>query len=129
MHFSSSRRVVLVGHSLASIIATRAAQLLDCSPTLLISIEGNLTPADAYFSGQAARFDGPEAVHAWFQAKIVEMAKHDEVVRQYSCRFEFADPKTLWTLGRSVLGYPSPGNDLVRLNLNPLLLGPSEHDR
>jgi pimeloyl-ACP methyl ester carboxylesterase len=113
VRFSSSRRVVLVGHSMAGIVATRAAQMLDCS--LLISLEGNLTLADAYFSGQAARFDEPEVFHGWFQSRILEMAKDDEVLRRYSCSLEFADPKTLWTLGRSVLSYSSPGDDLLGL--------------
>jgi pimeloyl-ACP methyl ester carboxylesterase len=115
VHFSSSRRVVLVGHSMAGIIATRAAQILNCSPTLLISIEGNLTLADAYFSGQAARFDEPEAFHTWFQSKILEMAKRDEVLRRFSCSLQFADPKTLWTLGRSVLNHSNPGDDFLGL--------------
>jgi pimeloyl-ACP methyl ester carboxylesterase len=115
VHFSLSRRVVLVGHSMASIIATCTARLLHDSPTLLISIEGNLTLADAYFSGQAARFDEPEAFHAWFQSKILEMAAHDEELRRYSCSLQFADPKTLWTLGRSVLAYPNPGDDFLSL--------------
>jgi pimeloyl-ACP methyl ester carboxylesterase len=115
VHFSSSRRVVLVGHSMAGIIATRAAQMLNCSPSLLISIEGNLTLADAYFSGQAACFDEPEAFYASFQSKILEMAKGDEVFRRFSCSLQFVDPKTLWTLGRSVLNYSGPGDDLLGL--------------
>jgi pimeloyl-ACP methyl ester carboxylesterase len=114
-HFSPSRRVVLVGHSMAGIVATRTAQLLDCSPSLVISIEGNLTLADAYFSGQAARFDQPEAFHAWFQSEILEWAKHDEVLRRFSCSLQFADPNTLWTLGRSALNCPNPGDDFLGL--------------
>jgi pimeloyl-ACP methyl ester carboxylesterase len=115
VRLSSSRRVVLVGHSMASIIATRAAQMLNCAPTLLISIEGNLTLADAYFSGQAARFDEPEVFHGWFRSKILEMAQRDEVLRRFSCSLQFADPMTLWTLGRSVLNCSTPGDDLLGL--------------
>jgi pimeloyl-ACP methyl ester carboxylesterase len=113
---SSSRRIVLVGHSVAGIIATRTAQMPDYSPGLVLSVEGNLTPADAYFSGQAANFDEPESFYTWFQSKILEMAKHDEVFRRYSCSLQLADPRTLWTLGRSVLSYPNPGRDFLSLS-------------
>lgn len=107
-HFSSSRRVVLVGHSMAAIIAVRAAQMLNFRPNLVISVEGNLTLADAFFSGQAANFDDPESFYTSFLSKIIEMSKRDEIFHRFSCSLQFADPKTLWTLGRSVLGYPNP---------------------
>lgn len=113
--FSFSRRIVFVGHSVAGIIATRLALTLDCSFRLVISVEGNLTLADAYFSGQAANFDEPDSFYAWFQSRILETAKHDEALRRYSCSLQFADPRTLWTLGRSVLGYASPGHDYLSL--------------
>lgn len=112
---SSSRRVVLVAHSMAGIIATRVAPMLRSSPTLVINIEGNLTLADAYFSGQAAVFDDPGRFYASFQSKIRERAKTDEALHRYSCSVQFADPRTLWTLGRSVLEYPAPGADYLSL--------------
>jgi pimeloyl-ACP methyl ester carboxylesterase len=41
VNFSSTRRIVLVGHSVAGIIATRTALMPDCSPALMMSVEGN----------------------------------------------------------------------------------------
>lgn len=111
---SGKRRIVLVGHSVAGIIATRTALMADRPPGLVISVEGNLTLADAYFSGQAAKFAEPESFYTWFRSTILETAKH-EIFRQYSCSLELADPRTLWTLGRSVLDYPSPGRDFLSL--------------
>ena len=113
--FSLSRRIVLVGHSVGGIIATRMALTGDHSPDLVISVEGNLTLSDAYFSGQAANFDEPESYYAWLRSKILEKAADDEVFRRYSCNLQLADPRTLWTLGRSVLDHPSPGRDFVSL--------------
>jgi pimeloyl-ACP methyl ester carboxylesterase len=115
LHFSSSRRVVLVGHSMASIIAVRTAQILNRLPALLISVEGNLTLADAYFSGQAANFDQPQPFYNSFRSKIFELAKSDEIFHRFSCNLQFADPRTLWTLGRSVLNYPNPGQDFLSI--------------
>ncbi len=114
--FSLARRIVLVAHSAAAITATRAALLLDSPPDLVISVEGNLTLADAFFSGQAAKFDEPEPFYAWFRGQIVERARQDEIFRRYACSLQFADPRTLWTLGRSVLGYPEPGRAFLSLS-------------
>lgn len=113
--FSAHRRVVLVGHSIAGIIATRAAQMLDCRPSLVISVEGNLTRADAFYSGQAANFEEPQRFYSAFQSRILQLAQRDDSVRRYFCSLHFADPHTLWTLGRSVLNCATPGEDFVSL--------------
>ena len=89
--------------------------MLHSSPTLVISIEGNLTLADAYLSGQAADFDDPNRFYASFQSKIREMAKLDEALLRFSCSVQFADSRTLWTLGRSVLEFSAPGADYLSL--------------
>jgi pimeloyl-ACP methyl ester carboxylesterase len=113
---SSSRAVVLVAHSMAAMIATKAARVLRTPPMLVISIEGNLTLADAYLSGQAANFDDAGAFYLSFQSKILDMAKCDAALRRFASSVECADPKTLWTLGRSVLGNPNPGIDFLGLS-------------
>jgi pimeloyl-ACP methyl ester carboxylesterase len=112
---SSSRRVVLVAHSMGSIIATETARLLERLPELVISVEGNLTLADAYFSGEAARFADPRTFHAHFQRKILELAACDETLRRFSDRIRHADSRTLWVLGRSVLARQTPGSDFLGL--------------
>jgi pimeloyl-ACP methyl ester carboxylesterase len=112
---SSSRAVVLVAHSMAALIATRAARLLGVLPTLVISVEGNLTSADAYLSGHAAGFDDAGTFASSFRSRIRELAKHDEAARRFACSVEFADPKTLWTLGRSIARCPDPGADFLSL--------------
>jgi pimeloyl-ACP methyl ester carboxylesterase len=113
--FSASRSVILVGHSMASIIATRAAQLLHHPPRLVISLEGNLTLADAYLTGQAAQFQTPEAFFTSFQNQILRMAEQDDIMRRYAASLQFADPATLWALGRSVVEQPDPGMAFVNL--------------
>jgi pimeloyl-ACP methyl ester carboxylesterase len=112
---SSSRSVVLVGHSMAAIIATEAARLLDRMPELVISIEGNLVPADAYFSGQAARFDQPDLFHHHFHGQMARLAARDTSLRGFAENVRRADPASLWTLGRSVAARQTPGLDFVGL--------------
>ena len=114
-HYSATRPVVLAGHSMAGIIASRTAQLLQRSTALVVSIEGNLTRADAYFTGLAAQFDTPHAFYAAFRSRILRRAKRDEILRRFACSLEFADAMTLWTLGRSVIDRADPGGDFLRL--------------
>jgi pimeloyl-ACP methyl ester carboxylesterase len=113
--FSRSRPVVLVGHSMAGLIASRAAALLRRPPALIIGVEANLTPKDAYFTGLAARFDEPIAFYESFRRQILRMARGDEIVQRFACSLEFADPVTLWTLGRSVAAQKDPGGAFRRL--------------
>ncbi|MGH8243301.1 MAG: alpha/beta fold hydrolase [Steroidobacteraceae bacterium] len=113
--FSGSRPVVLVGHSAAGLIASRAATMLGRQAALVIGVEANLTRADAYFTGLAVRFDEPTAFHACFLQQILRMARRDEIVRRFVCSLEFADPTTLWTLGRSVGAQTDPGAAFRRL--------------
>ena len=112
---SGSRRVVLVARSMGSIIATETARLLPRLPELVISVEGNLTLADAYFSGEAARFDEPKRFHDHFQRKVLELAAADRTLQRFSDNVRNADPRTLWALGRSVLAYRTPGSDFLGL--------------
>jgi pimeloyl-ACP methyl ester carboxylesterase len=114
-HFSASRPLVLLGHSMAGIIASRTARSLDRSAALVIGVEANLTRADAYFTGLAARFDDPEAFYGSLLSRIWRLARHDEVVRRFASSLQFADPRTLWTLGRSVWAQHEPGADFRRL--------------
>jgi pimeloyl-ACP methyl ester carboxylesterase len=113
---SASRAVVLVAHSMAAIIATKAARMLRSPPMLVISIEGNLTLADAYLSGQAAAFDDAAEFYSSFRSRILEMATRDEALRRFARAVESADAKTLWTLGRSVVDCADPGADFLRLS-------------
>lgn len=113
--YSASRPIVLVAHSMASLIASRTARLLRRPPALVISIEGNLTRADAYYTGLAAQFDAPDEFYASFRSRIMTTARRSEVVRRFACSLQFADPMTLWTLGRSVSDDPDPGAAFLRL--------------
>jgi pimeloyl-ACP methyl ester carboxylesterase len=113
--FSRSRPVVLVGHSMAGIIASEAAARLDRPPVLVIGVEANLTPQDACFTGLAARFDQPATFYETFRRQIRRMARRDVVVHRFACSLEFADPASLFRLGRSVVTRKDPGAAFRRL--------------
>ena len=60
-HVSAFGVKFILAHSVASIIATLVAEKSNGAIQKIYSLEGNLTPADAYFSGTAAEFDHAEA--------------------------------------------------------------------
>jgi pimeloyl-ACP methyl ester carboxylesterase len=97
--------VGFVGHSLGAAVAVKAVSKLD-RVVGVFSIEGNLTPADAYFSGLAMEFEVPGEFRAYLLARIRDLAaggqssRHD-ALRRYHARLSRADPETLWRIGRS----------------------------
>jgi pimeloyl-ACP methyl ester carboxylesterase len=113
--FSQSRPVVLVGHSMAGLIASETALALPRPPILVIGVDANLTPQDAYFTGLAARYAEPAAFYASFRRQILRMARDDKIILRFACSLEFADPATLWRLGRSVAAREDPGASFRRL--------------
>lgn len=113
--FSRSRPVALVGHSMAGVIASHAAARLRRAPAMVIGVEANLTPADAYFTGLAARFDEPVAFYTTLRSRVLQVARKDAGAGRFACSLEFADPMTLWTLGRSVFSESDPGDAFRRL--------------
>jgi pimeloyl-ACP methyl ester carboxylesterase len=97
--------VGFVGHSLGAAVAAKAVRRIE-RPAGLLSIEGNLTEADAYFSGQAADFDDPEEFRTHLMSRIGELAeratssRRDALLR-YRASLARTDARTPWTIGRA----------------------------
>jgi pimeloyl-ACP methyl ester carboxylesterase len=90
---------ILLAHSVASIIgsvALRKSSLLDT----ILSVEGNITADDAYFSGTAADYDDPLAFRTAFLDRLERMAEGSDIVTRYRENVARADPIALWELGR-----------------------------
>lgn len=90
---------IVIGHSLGSIVASLAASQPASPIETIISIEGNLTPEDAYFSGSAAKYDDPESFRSAFLARLADMAVDNRTMARYRSEVAKADPKSLWELG------------------------------
>lgn len=115
-HLTESGARVVMAHSVASIIAALSAQI-DGSPIdLILSLEGNLTPEDAYFSGSAAGYGSAEAFRSAFLARLGRMVETggSEIAR-YREHVARADLRSLWELGCDAHDYSNkfmPGEDL-----------------
>ena len=108
------RAETLVAHSVSSIIASLAARQSNGGIRNIVSLEGNLTAEDAYFSGTAADFDDPTVFRSAFLGRLACMAS-DPIVAGYRRRVEQANPEALWMLGRDAKRFSAknhPGNVL-----------------
>lgn len=117
---------VVVAHSAASIVASRAATEAEAGIRTVISLEGNLTEADAYFSGQAADHESPAAFVEAFLGHLDQMPA-DSLIARYRARVAEADPHALWVLGGDVASFSvgsAPGELLQRTGSAAYLYNP-----
>ncbi len=92
--------VTLVGHSLGAALAVRAAHDLAEHCTAVVSIEGNLTTQDSYFSGQATRHDDPHDFKHAFVDQVRTLVADERAPASYAESAAVADPLSMWSLGR-----------------------------
>lgn len=90
---------IIVAHSVASIVASLAATRSDCPIKTILSLEGNITAEDAYFSGTAADHPDPQSFRTAFLARLDDMAAGNPIIARYRRTVETADPLALWQLG------------------------------
>ena len=98
---SPNTAVLLVGHSLGSVIATRVARKLNELVKGVFSIEGNLTRSDGYFSAKAPEFPSADAFYGYFLDLIYQRAEKSEVYQRYLASIRLADPEAMMAWGRS----------------------------
>ncbi len=107
---------IIIAHSVASIIASLAATRV-CSPIeTILSLEGNITAEDAYFSGTAAEHSDPCAFQRAFLERLDAMAAHAPMIGRYRQSVSEADPLALWELGTDARLFSSdqvPGDVLI----------------
>ncbi len=118
---------IVLGHSVASIIASLAALRDNSTVETIFSLEGNLTAEDAYFSGTAVRYDTPAAFRDAFLTRLSEMATEQPIIARYRDVVETADPVALWRLGKDAHQFSSeyvPGEILSRAANTTYLYNP-----
>lgn len=89
----------VLAHSVSSIIASLAARRPNSPVRSILSLEGNLTPDDAYFSGTAANYSNAVDFRTAFLGRLDEIAKADPIIARYRGIVERADARALWELG------------------------------
>ena len=115
---TAKRSSIVIAHSVASIIATLAAHKPDSSIETVISLEGNLTPEDAYFSGTASDYDDPDSFRTAFLCRLDQMIETQPIIERYRNEVVKADPQSLWELGHDAFRYSQhhvPGDELAKV--------------
>jgi len=110
--------VTLVGHSLGSAVAVRAAPQLDGQCQAVVSIEGNLTADDAFLTGQAAGYADPDEFKTSLAAQIDQLVTAGRAPASFAESVRAADAATMWALGRDVVLQSSDdgfGHEFLRL--------------
>lgn len=98
---SPQRSVVLLGHSLGGIVATRAAKTWSQQVRAVVSIEGNLTRADTFGTGKTVGVRDASAFHCEYCAAMLAQANGNEALLRYYASLRFADPRALVSWGQS----------------------------
>ena len=117
----------LIGHSVASIIASMAADRLDGQIIRHFSLEGNLTDKDAYFSGKAAQFASAGDFMDYCKIRNSNADPDDAILMRYWQRVVTSDASALWQLGLSAFRYSQkavPGDLLQRASPVTYLYNP-----
>lgn len=90
---------IVVAHSVGSITASLAARHENSNIDTIISLEGNLTPEDAYHSGTAAGFENAVDFRSAFLERLDKLANDQPAIARYRSAVAKADPQSLWELG------------------------------
>lgn len=109
------RARLVIAHSLSSIIASLAARRMPSAIDTILSLEGNLTAKDAYFSGTAADFSNAREFRSAFLNRLEVLAAKQPIVARYRDSVAAADSQALWELGcdaRRFSGDRHPGEFL-----------------
>jgi len=93
----------VLAHSAASIVAALAATAPGSGIRTIISLEGNLTKSDAFYSGRAAEYDTPDAFREAFLGLLERASVSDPLVARYRSRVARANARALWVLGNEVV--------------------------
>ena len=108
-----------IGHSVGAILAVEVALKLNDRCKGVFSIEGNLTEEDAYFSGQAVKFNTPLDFKNLFTDKIWAKGESNDIFRTYFSSLKQADPIAMWHFGKDVKQYSKenlPGEKVMKLD-------------
>ncbi|MEL6193678.1 MAG: alpha/beta hydrolase [Bacteroidota bacterium] len=100
---SPNRNLYLIGHSVSGIIVTELIQKLQQEVNGYISVEGNLTTADSYYSSLPIHHSKEDFYRIYLDS-VREHAKTRADFQRYLASVRFADVDSLYELGKSTEG-------------------------
>jgi pimeloyl-ACP methyl ester carboxylesterase len=92
--------VIIVAHSMGSILATKVADALGDQVISMISIEGFLIPDDIRFSSKSKKYDKPDEFHNVILDEVKKHYNDNEIMKNYYSRLKQWSPFALFTFSR-----------------------------
>jgi pimeloyl-ACP methyl ester carboxylesterase len=120
-----TNKIILIGHSFGGVIATLLCERLEGLIQGIISVEGNLTQADSYFSGWAGQYDDGVKFKQDFTKLLFDKAKTRPEFELYFASAIIADPKAFIVLGKAsrlLTKNEDAGNRYIDLKIPKLYL-------
>ena len=96
----NQQAVNIVAHSLGALIGTWVSQNLPGKVNYYLSIEGNLTEADSYFSSKPLEYETAEAFSQAFEKEVFELGKSQGRFKRYFSSLKLANPEGMrnWSI-------------------------------
>ncbi len=116
-NISKTDNLHIVAHSVSGILGTRLSKYLREKIKLYISVEGNLTTADSYYSSLPIHHDKDE-FYKIFTNSVFENVKSRDDFKRYSASIQFANIDSLYEWGKSTKDYIKdnlPGKEFMEL--------------
>jgi len=98
---SKDRKIVVIAHSLGGILGTWICKTLQEKVLAYVNIEGNLTMADTFFSGKAAKTKKPGDFVKYMFKKFADLLEENRAIQRYLLSLKLADPFALMKWGKS----------------------------
>lgn len=98
--YSSNANLYLIGHSVSGIIVTELIKKLQVEVKGFVSVEGNLTTADSYYSSLPIHHSKEEFYRIYLDS-VGEHAKNRADFQRYLASVRFAEVDSLYELGKS----------------------------
>lgn len=114
---------VVVGHSMGGVVALLMAEGHPAAVRAVVDVDGNKSPADCVFSGQAAGQDLATFCAGGFdrlRARVHDQGITDPAQRGYHVSLRLADPRTFHRNSRELVEMSARGDLARRLAALPL---------
>lgn len=116
---SQNRAIGIVAHSMGGVLGTWIAKNLEKQVRGIVSIEGNMTREDCFFSGKTAGFNDPNKFYEFFSNDVFKMVSNNLALHRYYASVRFTHPNVL--LGWGISGVKATGD--TKAGLEYLNLG------
>ena len=101
---AATNNLFIIAHSVSGILGTMVSKYFKEKVKLYISIEGNLTTKDSYYSSLPIHHD-KEAFYKIYTESVIEKAKDRDDFRRYLASIQFASVDSLYEWGKSTKDY------------------------